>query len=160
VARSGNKPTGRGAGGRKREDAGPRRLAREAALQVLYALDDQPADQNDATIARAISAYWSHLEGPASGRPYADDLVRAVMAKRDSIDASIREANSAWRIERMGRVDRNILRIAVYEFGHSDIPPSVSIDEAVELAKRFGGEESPAFVNGTLDKIAKSLGKI
>ena len=161
MARSGSKPGPRkhGGGGGKRDDAGPRRQAREAALQVLYGLDESAAT-DEAAIAHAIQSYWAHLEGPTSGRAYGDDLVRAVMQRRDALDEAIRAANPTWRIERMARVDRNILRLAVHEFLDTDVPANVAIDEAVELAKRFGGEESPAFVNGTLDKIARNHSKL
>lgn len=129
-------------------------------MQVLYALDISGEREPDA-IERALRDYWAHLEGPAAGRPYGDELVRGVMAHRDDIDKAIRAVNPAWRIERMSRVDRNILRMAAYEILHrEDIPATVAIDEAVELAKRFGTAESPAFVNGTLDKLARSHGKL
>jgi N utilization substance protein B len=145
---------------KSREDPGPRRMAREAAVQILYALDASGAT-DDAAIAHAIHAYWAHLEGPAPGRAYADELVRGVMARRDAIDETIRGANPNWRIERMARVDRNILRVAAHEIADvGDVPANVSIDEAVELAKRFGSEESPAFVNGVLDKVARIHAKL
>lgn len=126
---------------------------------MLYALDaNTQGDTED--IAHAIQTYWAHLEGPAGGRPYADDLVRAVMAHRDALDEAVKAANPTWRVERMARVDRNILRLATHEFLDGDVPAHVAINEAVELAKRFGGEESPAFVNGTLDKIARNHSKL
>jgi N utilization substance protein B len=163
VARSGSKPrAGSGGGPRpaaKRDETGPRRLAREAALQILYALDETAVDDS-AALTHAIQTYWAHLEGPVAGREYADQLVRATMQERDALDQAIRDANPTWRIERMARVDRNILRIAVHEFVRADIPANVAIDEAVELAKRFGGEDSAAFVNGTLDKIARNHKKL
>jgi N utilization substance protein B len=165
AARSGSKPRGGGGGPAgprptaKRDETGPRRLAREAALQILFALDESGAE-DAAAVTHAIQTYWAHLEGPAAGREYADEIVRAVMPQRDALDQFIRDANPNWRIERMARVDRNILRIAVHEFVHGSVPANVAIDEAVELAKRFGGEESPAFVNGTLDKIARNHKKL
>jgi N utilization substance protein B len=129
-------------------------------VQVLYGLD--AAGTTDAkAIEQALNAYWGHLEGPAAGRAYGDELVRGVMAARDKIDDAIRAANPVWRIERMARVDRNILRVAAFEMLHrDDVPAHVAIDEAVELAKRFGTEDSPAFVNGTLDKVARANGKL
>ena len=143
----------------KRDENGPRRQAREAALQVLFALDESETSDTT-TIGHAIQTYWSHLEGHVAGRAYCDELVRGAMAKRDAIDQAIRDANPTWRLERMARVDRNVLRLATYEFVDGGIPANVAIDEAVELAKRFGGEESPAFVNGTLDKIARNHKKL
>jgi N utilization substance protein B len=129
-------------------------------VQVLYALDTTGA-RDAGAVTQAITSYWAHLEGPAAGRPYADELVRGVMARRDELDAAIRAANPAWRIERMARLDRNILRVAAHEMlDRDDVPPHVAIDEAVELAKRFGTDESSAFVNGTLDKVARAAGKL
>lgn len=145
---------------RKHEDPGPRHQAREAAVQALYAVDTVGARGKE-HVSSALQAYWSHLEGPAAGRTFADELVQAVMARRDQLDEAIRDANPAWRIERMACVDRNILRLAAYEIIEcSDIPAHIAIDEAVELAKRFGTEDSPAFVNGTLDKLARLRGKL
>ena len=148
-------------GARHRHDEpGPRRQAREAAVQVLYALDTAGTNGSDA-VAQAIQAYWSHLDRPAAGREFADVLVQGVMALRDQLDEAIRAANPTWRIERMACIDRNILRLAAYELTErDDVPPHIAIDEAVELAKRFGTEDSPAFVNGTLDKLARLRGKL
>jgi N utilization substance protein B len=151
-------PSPRRRGGR--DEVGPRRQAREAAVQILYGLDAAGTTE-PTTVEHAINAYWGHLEGPAAGRAYADELVRGVMGARDKLDEAIRAANPAWRIERMARVDRNIIRVAAYEMLlRDDVPAHVAIDEAVELAKRFGTEDSPAFVNGTLDKVARMQGKL
>ena len=141
------------------DETGPRRLAREAALQVLYALDATNETSFEA-IHRALNAYWAHLEGPPEGRAYGDELVRGVMAKRDELDAAVRSANPNWRVERMAKVDRNVLRVATLELVHLGVPSQVAIDEAIELAKRFGTAESSAFVNGTLDKLARAHGKL
>jgi N utilization substance protein B len=143
----------------REREPGPRHQAREAAVQVLYALDSiKSPDEGDTE--RALAAYWANLEGPAPGRPYCDEAVRGVMKIRAALDESIRAANSAWRVERMARVDRNVIRLAAWEMLHTkDVPPEVAIDEAVELARKFGTEDSPAFVNGTLDKVA-SMNKL
>ena len=141
-------------------EPGPRHQAREAAVQVLYALD-AVAPGDDGEVERALGAYWAHLEGPAPGRAYCDEAVRGVMARRDDLDQAIRSANPTWRVERMARVDRNVLRLATWEMLHgAEVPAQVAIDEAIELARRFGAEESPAFVNGTLDKLATMHGKL
>ena len=132
-------------------DNGPRRQAREAALQVLYAIDSGA----DVDVERALAAYWANLDGPAAGRPYGDQIVRGVTAKRDAIDEALRGASSNWRLERMARIDRNLLRIGLWEMLHGgEVPPQVAIDEAVELARTFGAEGAYAFVNGILDKVA------
>jgi N utilization substance protein B len=141
------------------DDNGLRRQAREAAAQVLYALD-AAGDRSTEFVEEAMRSYWAHLEGPAPGRPYGDELVRGVVAKWEQIDPMIKAANPNWRIERMARVDRNVLRMAAWEMVFGDVPPEVAINEAIELAKRFGTEDSAAFVNGTLDKLATLQGKL
>lgn len=125
---------------------------------MLYALDAARADAES-----QIRAYWEHVDevNRAEGRGYADALVRGVAADRDSLDQVLRAAQSKWRIERMARVDRNILRLATWELTHSvDVPAEVVIDEAVELAKLFGSEDSSAFVNGIIERVAVSLNRL
>lgn len=141
------------------DDHGLRRQAREAAVQVLYALD-AAGERSEAFVDDALRNYWAHLEGPAPGRPYGDALVRGVVARWAEIDPMIRAANPNWRIERMSRVDRNVLRMAAWEIVFGGVPPEAAIDEAIEMAKRFGTEDSAAFVNGTLDKLATLQGKL
>lgn len=107
-----------------------------------------------------IREFWRELPGDAEGRPYADQTVRGVMARLGEVDDRIRGASHNWRLERMTRVDRNVLRIGTWELlEHVDVPRAVILDEAVELAKRFGTEESGKFVNGVLDRIADDLGR-
>jgi len=133
-------------------ESGPRRLGREVALQVLYALDLDPGRDVEETLA----AYWAHLDGPPEGRTYGDRIVRGVVAHRESLDAVLRAASPNWRLERMACIDRNLLRIGAWELLHGgeELPRQVVIDEAVELAHLFGAEGAYAFVNGILDKIA------
>ena len=134
---------------------GARTTAREAALQMLFALDVAGADAE-----RVITDFWRETPGEAEGRRYADDLVRGIAAELGATDTRIREASKNWRIERMTRVDRNVLRLGAYELAHRpDVPRAVILDEAVEIAKRFGTEESGAFVNGVLDRIADDCGR-
>jgi N utilization substance protein B len=136
---------------------GARSSGREAALQMLFALDHQ-GDRRERE--RIIDDYWRELPGDAEGRAFADELVRAVAARLEHIDERIRAASKHWRLERMARVDRNILRLGAYELEHVvDTPRAVVIDEAVELAKRYGAEGSSVFVNGVLDRIAEDLGR-
>jgi N utilization substance protein B len=93
-------------------------------------------------------------------RELATTLARGCAEQREAIDERIRQASKHWRIDRMARVDRNILRLGTFELvGMPDIPRRVTLNEAVELAKRFGDEQSPAFVNGLLDRIASDVGK-
>jgi N utilization substance protein B len=134
---------------------GSRRKAREAAVQVLYQIDVSGLEAAD-----ALRLYWQHLGAAEDRDDFADELVRGCVAEREAIDTRIRSVSRHWRLERMSRVDRNIIRLAAYELMHaSDIPRRVTLNEAVELAKRFGNEESPAFVNGVLDRIADDVGK-
>lgn len=135
---------------------GSRRKGREAALQMLYQMDISGVTAED-----AVRTYWSHL-GNASheGEELANAIVREAGAGRERIDELIREVSHHWRLERMSRVDRNILRLAVVELtAMDDVPRRVTLNEAVELAKRYGSEGSAGFVNGVLDRIAANLGK-
>jgi len=135
---------------------GARTTAREAALQMLFAID---ATGNDTD--QAISDFWRELPGDAEGREYADQLVRGVRGDAVKLDERIRAASQNWRLERMARIDRNALRLGAYALlTRTDVPRAAILDEAVELAKRFGGEESSKFVNGVLDRIADDLGRL
>lgn len=110
----------------------------------------------------AIRLFWSNIGEPTSddSREFADQLVIGCTEKREAIDEAIRSVSQNWRLERMACVDRNIIRLAVYElFMLSDIPRNVTLNEAVELAKLYGDEASPSFINGVLDRIAFNLGK-
>jgi transcription antitermination protein NusB len=135
---------------------GGRRKAREAALQMLYQMDASGLGPHD-----AARLYWAHLGEPASDvTAFADALVIGCGTEGEAVDALIREVSHHWRLERMSRVDRNILRLGVYELmRRPEIPRKVTLNEAVELAKRFGSEASAGFVNGVLDRIATDLGK-
>jgi N utilization substance protein B len=134
---------------------GARTTAREAALQMLFAIDASGTDAE-----RAIADFWRELPGDAEDRAYADAAVRGVASSLASIDERIAKASTNWRVERMTRVDRNVLRLGVWELSERpDVPRAVALDEAVEVAKRFGTEESGAFVNGVLDRIAEELGR-
>lgn len=152
--------------------AGSRRRAREVALQVLYSQDVNP----DLSADEALTLYFGTIargqeEGTASGearegsrgeidRPYAEALVRGVALRRAELDELIGRVSRTWRIERMARLDRNVLRLATWELRHApDVPTEVVINEAVDLAKRFGSAEAPAFVNGILDSVASVLAR-
>jgi N utilization substance protein B len=115
------------------------------------------------TADQAIDLYWRSFAADADpeGRAYADDAVRGVTATQEEVDQRIRDASTHWRLERMGRVDRNVLRLGAWELANRpDVPRAVSLDEAVELAKSYGTDDSGAFVNGVLNKIAESLGRV
>ena len=135
---------------------GARTGGREAALKMLFALE---ASQTD--LDTAIGLFWREFGGDPETRPYADESVRGVLDQRDDLDETIRIASDNWRIERMTRVDRNVLRLGTWELKYkTDVPRAVILDEAIELAKRYGSEESGAFVNGVLNQIAENLGRI
>lgn len=132
---------------------GARTTAREAALQLLYAVEN--AGESRATVIRE---FWRETPGDAEGRAYADELVLGICERRSEVDERISQASENWRVERMTPVDRNLLRLAAYELEFvPDVPRAVAIDEAVEIAKRFGTEESSKFVNGVLERIANDL---
>lgn len=130
-----------------------RRRSRQRALQILFQWDArrQPADD-------AISAYYDTLysEEKPERDPFVADLVRGTVEHSADIDELISKHAEHWRIERMPAVDRNILRLAVYEMNHGGTPAAVAIDEALELARKFSNEESVQFVNGVLDAIHRS----
>jgi N utilization substance protein B len=122
---------------------------------MLFAIEASGAD-----VERAVSEFWRELPGDAEDRAYADEAVRGVQSALASIDERITKASTNWRLERMARVDRNVLRLGVWELSQRpDVPRAVVLDEAVEIAKRFGTEDSGAFVNGVLDRVADDLGR-
>jgi N utilization substance protein B len=131
-----------------------RRRSREHALQILFQWDmrKQPVDES-------IEAFYGTLyseESPAvkpERDPFLEDLVHGTVDKSGEIDALISSHAEHWRIERMPAVDRNILRLAIFEMRHTETPAAVVIDEALELARRFSNEESVHFVNGVLDAV-------
>ncbi len=134
---------------------GARRRGREAALQILYQVD-----LSGVSVEQAVAAFWATLASGRDGEQFANELVRGWSACREEIDETIRGVSQHWRLERMSRVDRNILRLATYELTkRPEIPARVSLNEAVELAKRFGAEGSAGFVNGVLDRIASDVVK-
>lgn len=127
-----------------------RRESREKVFQTLFMMDVLGVGPDEAIPLFALTS------GPPSDPEYYGDAVRGVWEHRDEIDGLIRRTAEHWRLERMALVDRNILRLGAYEICHSaDVPYVVAINEAVDLAKRFGSEESGAFVNGILDKISE-----
>lgn len=139
---------------------GARRTARERALQALYELDVQA----QVSAADALEQAWSASddEGPRdqSAHDFALELVEGVRKELEVLDGLIEAQSTNWRVDRMSRIDRNVLRLGVYELKYRpDIPRKVTLNEAVELGKKFGSEDSSAFINGLLDRIGSSLGK-
>lgn len=133
---------------------GMRRKGRELALQALYQVDLSGEESRS-----ALRSFWEHCDAPSDARTFGEDLVGGVLDERPRIDQLIEASSDNWRVDRLSHVDRNILRVATYELlCRRDVPASVAIDEAIEIAKRFGSDESPTFVNGVLDSIAVSVG--
>ena len=130
---------------------GLRREARELALQMLYALDSN----NSAGVRATLQTFREEqVELSGKTREFAESLVQGVQDKRDIIDEAIRARSKNWALSRMPRVDLCVMRLAAYELMfRSDIPKKVSINEAIEIVRRYGDKESPAFVNGILDEI-------
>ena len=133
---------------------GKRRRAREVALQFLYELDLNAAD--DPTPRE--KDFWARHPLSDEARAFSEALVRGTKSDQAKIDQLIAECAEHWELERMAVVDRNILRMAVWELLWSpDVPPKVAINEAIEIAKKFGTKESSRFINGVLDRIHKEL---
>jgi N utilization substance protein B len=176
--------SGEGSGERTLSGSGPRRRAREIALQVLHQIDAGGEPRLDA--AQAIARYFDHFVGGAEAdedghadnlldsggrpvrqaaaqpervdRPFLEELVRGVSARRDELDEVLANLSRNWRLERIALVERNVIRIALYELKYvQPVPVNVVLNEAVELAKRYGTTEGAAFVNGLLDRAVGEL---
>jgi len=134
---------------------GARRSGREAALQMLFQMESSAE-----SASTVIALFWKCFEAEPEGKSYADEIVTGVADNAKAIDDAITTASENWRLERMTRLDRNLLRLATFELmKRRDVPSPVILDEAVELAKTFGTAESSAFVNGVLARVAKDLGR-
>ncbi len=132
---------------------GLRRVARECALQMLYEYD-----VGKHTSAVILESYWQMNEHPPKVREFANQLFVGSVGRLKDIDKAIQQHTKNWRLSRMAAVDRNILRLAVYELtSDSKTPATVVINEALEIAKKFSTHESAQFVNGVLDSIKKDL---
>lgn len=130
-----------------------RTKAREYALQILYAVDITKDDPRD-----CVRYFWeSNEESSGEVKKFASGLVLGVSDNKKEIDEMITKYATNWQLDRMAVIDRNVLRFAAYELLYAkDIPPKVSINEAIDIAKKFGGPDSGKFVNGILDKINKT----
>ena len=134
---------------------GSRTKARECALQALYQLDTSGGSASD-----VLAGLWAHFEPVDDDtKAFAEQLVRGAQREQATIDELIQRTSTHWKLERMARVDRNILRLAVFEIlKRGDVPLKVTLNEAIELSKKYGSEDSSAFVTGILDRIANSSG--
>ena len=138
----------------------PRAASRQVALQVLYAVDLASSRETGEAFdpvragAEAFESIACSFDLPEGARAFAKQLVFGVVERREELDRYLAENTRNWRVDRMAAVDRNVLRIAVFELLATDTPTSVVIDQAIELARRFGDDPSPAFVNGVIDAVA------
>lgn len=134
-----------------------RRLARETALQVLFQLD-MAGDKPD--IATVVRQWATEFAVPETSIPFAQALVEGTLSHMEEIDAKLGQLSEGWALTRMANVDRNLLRLACYEILYrEDIPGRVTINEALEIAKRYASEESGKFINGILDHVVESVNK-
>ncbi len=134
-----------------------RRRSRQRALQILYLWDVRRQPVEEATAAYFETLYSEESRTKPQRDAFLDQLVMGAVGHVEELDRQITQHAEHWRIERMPTVDRNILRLAVFEMMHSDTPAPVVIDEALELARRYSNEESVQFVNGVLDAVHRDL---
>ena len=134
-------------------DPNIRRRARERAMQFLFGIQFTGYDWE-----KARDAFWAANPTKQAAQRYADRLIEGVCTRLPGLDAEIHEALERWAPDRVGHVERAALRIALFEMRYvPDVPPTVAINEALEVVKRFGTEEAPRFVNGVLDRLAKKV---
>jgi len=128
---------------------GHRRKAREVALQVLYQMDISKMD-----VQEAIRLFWDNFEVPDNVNDFAIHLIEGTWNRIEGIDDVIRNCSENWSLERMAKVDKSILRMSVFELLYcDDIPPKVTLNEAIDLGKEYGSENSGSFINGILDAL-------
>lgn len=133
-----------------------RRKAREYALQILFQVDftEKKIDSKD------LEEFWSDKRESRNVKEFTEELVRGTLNRLNEIDTMIERVTENWLLKRMAIVDRNILRFAAYEILYrKDIPAAVTINEAIEIAKKFSSTEAAPFINGVLDRLAKEVGK-
>ena len=141
-----------------RSGRAPRQRSRQLALQTLYAGDLAESRSGEASsIDEVFARVADNFDLPSGARDFAMELARGTTENLAQIDALLAQNATNWKVARMAAVDRNVLRLGVYELMRTDTPVSVVLDEAIVLAQRFGGESSPGFVNGVLDAVARQL---
>ncbi|MBW1973527.1 MAG: transcription antitermination factor NusB [Deltaproteobacteria bacterium] len=132
-----------------------RRHAREFALQILYQIEVQNLD-----LKEGLNRFWENFNYIDSAKDFSTKLVKGVIENKKFIDTLIEKFSEHWRLDRINWVERNILRIAIFELLFmDDIPPKVSINEAIDIGKRYGTSDSGAFINGILDQILTAIEK-
>jgi transcription antitermination protein NusB len=126
-----------------------RRRARERAVQFLFGLEFTQYEWRT-----AIEDFWETNPSRPGVKRYAETLIRGIAEHQEELDAEIEKAVDNWKMERVGRIERSIIRLALYEMRHGeDVPRTVALNEAIEVAKKFGADDAPRFVNGVLDKL-------
>jgi N utilization substance protein B len=134
---------------------GTRRKGREIALQILYQMEVNPVEPQ-----KALEHVWENVAASKETQEFVQRIIAGVELHRAEIDHVVAQQSEHWRLDRMDRVDKSILRMGVFELMFcDDIPRKVAMNEAVDLGKKFGAEESGTFINGILDKISKTEGK-
>lgn len=130
---------------------GKRRFSRELAVKFLYLID-----MNQGDVAEQLEQFWARNPCQPEIKLYAEELLHTILKNKEPIDLLLEKYSENWTLSRMAVIDRNLLRLAACEilYGKS-VPPKVAIDEAVEIAKKYGSEDSPNFINGILDRVLK-----
>jgi N utilization substance protein B len=132
---------------------GNRRFSRELVIQFLYL-----AEMNEGEIANQLKGFWKNNSCQEDVQSFAEDILKDIFDHKKEIDVQLEKYSDNWTLSRMAVIDRNLLRMAASELMYSKtVPPKVAIDEAVEIAKKYGTEDSPNFINGILDRILKEL---
>jgi N utilization substance protein B len=134
-----------------------RHRSRHRAVQVLYQCDVRQTEPDQAIRDFYGTLYSEESEEEIETDTFMEELVRGVVSRKAEVDKTLQQASANWRVERMPAVDRNILRLAVYELLEGKLPAPVVIDEAIELARRFSGDDSVGFINGVLDGVRRQL---
>lgn len=135
---------------------GTRRKARELAVQLLYQHDLAKTDS-----VKAMTLFWEYFPANPEVREFCEQLVNGTLDRLAVIDEVLAESSEHWTISRMSIVDRNILRLSVHELlDRPDIPPNVSIDEAIEIAKKYSTHDAAVFINGVLDRVKRTLNTV
>ena len=135
-----------------------RHRSRHRAVQVLYQCDVRQTEPDQAIRDFYGTLYSEESEEEIETDTFMEELVRGVVSRKAEVDKTLQQASANWRVERMPAVDRNILRLAVYELLEGKLPAPVVIDEAIELARRFSGDDSVGFINGVLDGVRRQGG--
>ena len=132
---------------------GNRRFSRELVIQFLYL-----TEMNEGKVEDQLQSFWESNSCEADVQSFTEDILNDIFDHKKEIDARLEKYSDNWTLSRMAVIDRNLLRMAASELMYSkSVPPKVAIDEAVEIAKKFGTEDSPNFINGVLDRILKEL---